>query len=77
MPQVLVRDVPKPVLARLKARARRDGRSLQAELRAILVKASEPDLFDSLAAADRIRAMLAGRTFSQTGTESIREDRDR
>jgi plasmid stability protein len=76
MAQVLVRDVPKPVLARLKARARRDGRSLQAELREILVKASEPDLFDARMAADRIRAMFAGRKFSDS-TELIREDRDR
>ena len=61
MAQVLVRSLEPPILERLKSRARRHGRSLQAELKAILEAASEGDLLDARLVADRIRRTLKGR----------------
>ena len=76
MPQVLVRSLDRPVLNRLKARAKRNGRSLQAELKAILEDASRRDLLQSYWVALRIRKALKGRRFSDT-TELVAEDRRR
>ena len=76
MSQVLVRDLDQPILERLKARARRHGRSLQAELKEILEAASEADLLDARVVADRIRRSLRGRRTTDSG-ESQAEDRRR
>ena len=76
MSQVLVRDLDQPILERLKARARRHGRSLQAELKEILEAASEADLLDARLVADRIRRSLRGRRTTDSG-ESQAEDRRR
>jgi plasmid stability protein len=74
--QVLVRDLDQPILERLKARARRHGRSLQAELKEILEAAAEADLLDARLVADRIRRSLRGRGTTDSG-ESQAEDRRR
>jgi antitoxin FitA len=42
MPEVLVRNLEEAVVERLKARARDNGRSLQAELKLILEQAARP-----------------------------------
>jgi hypothetical protein len=63
-------------LERLKARARRHGRSLQAELKEILEAASEADLLDARLVADRIRRSLRGRRTTDSG-KSQAEDRRR
>jgi antitoxin FitA len=76
MPQVLVRSLDRPVLNRLKARAKRNGRSLQAELKAILEDASRRDLLQAYWVALRIRRALKGRRFPDT-TEMVAEDRRR
>ena len=76
MSQVLVRRLDPTLLERLKARARRNGRSLQAELKAILEAASEGDLLDARLVADRIRSALKGRGTSDSGTSQA-EDRRR
>jgi len=76
MAQVLVRSLEQPILERLKARARRHGRSLQAELKAILEAASEGDLLDARRVADRIRRALKGRPHFDSGTMQ-EEDRRR
>ena len=76
MSQVLVRNLDEPILERLKARARRNGRSLQAELKAILEAASEADLLDARLVADRIRRYFRGRRTTDSG-ESQAEDRRR
>jgi plasmid stability protein len=76
MSQVLVRDLDPPILERLKARARRHGRSLQAELKEILEAATEADLLDARLVADRIRRSLRGRRTTDSG-ESQAEDRRR
>ncbi len=76
MPQVLVRNIGEPLLGRLKARARRHGRSLQVELKAILEAASESDLLEARLMADRIRRVLKGRRASDSGALQD-EDRQR
>jgi plasmid stability protein len=76
MAQVLIRDLDQEVLDRLKQRAERSGRSLEAELRSILRQASGLDKEQVLAELEKIRALYAGRTFSDSA-ELIREDRDR
>lgn len=76
MASLLVRDVPEDLVARLKERARANGRSAEAEHREILRRAlSEDDgaRFEALAA--QLRAITAGRR--QTPAEDLlREMRD-
>jgi len=74
--RVLIRDLELAVLERLEARARRHGRSLQAELKSILEAASAGDLLDARIVADRIRTALQGRRRSDSGTSQA-EDRRR
>jgi plasmid stability protein len=77
MPDVLVRDLDERTLELLKARARARGRSLQAELKAILeVTARASDVEAARALADRIGAELAGRPHSDSAA-MIAEDRAR
>ena len=76
MAQVLVRDIDDAVIDRLKVRAQHNGRSLEAELRMILQRASTERDRDWRAELERVRAMFTGRTFSDSA-ELIREDRDR
>jgi plasmid stability protein len=59
---------------RLKVRAKGHGRSLQAELKEILDKASRQSPVEARALADRIRRELAGRTHSDS-VDLLREDR--
>ena len=76
MPQVLVRGVAPVVIRKLKARARRHRRSLEAELRDIVETAARMDLADAVAMVRRVRAMFRGRTFSDSAA-LIRRDRAR
>ncbi|HZO86707.1 MAG TPA: hypothetical protein VFB38_00105 [Chthonomonadaceae bacterium] len=76
MPQVLVREVEPAVVERLKQRAQRHGRSLEAELRVILRQAVGLDMQAALEELRRIQDDFAGRTFSDS-TELLREDRER
>ena len=76
MPEVLVRDLKADVVARLKERARRHGRSLQTELKEILIHASRQDPLQARTIANRIRRRLAGRTHSDS-VELLAEDRAR
>ena len=75
MSEVLVRDLDPLVLQRLKQRAARSGRSLQAELKSILEAAARP-VEDAAALAARIRRSLKGRRHSDSA-ELIARDRDR
>jgi plasmid stability protein len=76
MGQVLIRNVEDSVIERLKARAARHGRSLEAELRLVLEQAAAVDHTKLFETADRIRKELEGRYHSDS-TQLIREDRDR
>ena len=75
MGQVLVRDLDPEVIEHLKQRARRNNRSLQAELRAILEQAAGVNDSRVHAAVEDVRRFFAGRHFSDSA-ELIREDRE-
>jgi len=76
MAQILIRDLDKQVVERLKAPARRGGRSLQSEVKTILEDAARVDMEAARALTDEIRRRFAGRTFSDSA-DLIREERDR
>src|SRR3989338_8785273 len=66
MAQVLVRDLDKTVIERLKTRAQQHGRSLQVEFKTILEQAARSDLETARRAAERLRRKLAGRKVSDS-----------
>lgn len=76
MPQVLVRGLDPTTLERLKARARRHNRSLQAELREILERAARTDLITARRTAEQLRKKLAGGRHTDSA-DLIAEDRAR
>jgi plasmid stability protein len=68
MATALVRDLDDEVYERLKARAAGNDRSLEAELREILVLASKQvDLATARSAADAMWQRLEGRPHSDSG----------
>jgi plasmid stability protein len=77
MANLLVRDLDAGVLARLKEQARRNHRSLQGEVRAILEEAAGRATRDeALAVIDKWRRRWGDRVFSDSAP-LIRADRDR
>jgi len=76
MARVLIRDLDERTVERLKQRAARNHRSLQAELRMIVERAAAVDIVESRAVASRIRRKLSGRKHSDS-TARIAEDRQR
>lgn len=76
MARVLIRDLDEETVERLKARAARNGRSLQAELQIIVERAAASDILESRDVAARIRRKLAGRKHSDS-TLLVADDRRR
>jgi len=76
MADVLIRNVSRRVLSRLKKRAAAHGRSLQAELQQVLADGAGPDLSKVRRLAAKMRRDLAGRAHSDSAG-LVREDRDR
>ncbi len=76
MPDVLIRGLSKKTLDRLKARARTNNRSLQAELKSLLHRAAGEGSRGVPPEILRIRELFEGQTFPDSA-EMIREDRDR
>lgn len=76
MAQMLVRNVAPGVATRIKARAKRNGRSLEAELRVILEREAAKPSGKALAAVECVQSLFARRRFSDSG-KLIREDRRR
>ena len=76
MSQILVRNLSDEVVERLKARAKANGRSLQAEVKMILEQNARLEMDTFREVSERISKELeaTGRTFSDS-TELIREDR--
>ena len=66
MPAIHIRDLSRATLERLKARARRNDRSLQAELKSILEGAAATDWSRTRALATRLRKSLARRAHSDS-----------
>ena len=76
MTDILIRGLDAQTLRRLKARARRNGRSLQSEAKMLLEQAAgvgSDELADIL---DGWQQRFAGRKFAESAT-LIREDRAR
>lgn len=74
MPSVHIRGLSGPTLEKLRARARRNDRSLQAELKLILEEAAGRDWSDTLARAERMSRQLARRVHDDS-TQLIARDR--
>lgn len=73
--QVVVRNLDPGVVAALKRRASRAGRSLERELRTILSREARSDRRELIAEANGIRGMTPGPL--PDSTELLRQDRDR
>ena len=76
MAQVLIRDVTPETVAKLKSRALRNRRSLEAELRMIVEQAAEESAIDMLSEVNRVRALFADRRFDDS-TKLLSADRER
>ena len=76
MPDILVRDLGADIVNRLKAVAKRHGRSLQSEVKVILIDATALSMDEARVLSDRWRKRLAGRVVSDSA-KRIREDRKR
>ena len=70
------RNLDDAVVARLKARAKANGRSLEAEVRLILEQSAKVDMATARQMVLDTREKLKGRKFPDV-VELIREDRDR
>ncbi len=78
MASVTIRNLDDDVVAALKQRAKANNRSLEAELRVVLVRAVRGyDAEEFLALADRIRAMTPKDRPQTDSVELLREDRQR
>ena len=76
MAQLLVRDLEKETIERLKTRAKQHNRSLQGEVKLILQNAAKLSMAEASNVASGWQKRLGGRKFSDSST-LIREDRDR
>ena len=76
MGQVLVRNLSREVVRKLKMRAQQHRRSLQEELKDILEQAARHNAKDVQAKVNQVRKLFAGRKFSDS-SDLIRQDRVR
>ncbi len=76
MSDILVRGLDRQVVSRLKATAKRHGRSLQGEVKAILVEAVSFLSKEAQAVSTNWKKKLSGGKHSDNA-DLIREDRDR
>lgn len=79
MAQILVRNLKKRVLSRLKDRAKKEHRSLQAEVKSILERVADEPVMDMALAkklSQQFQSKFAGRKFPPS-IQFIREDRNR
>lgn len=78
MTDVLVRNLSEEVVEKLKARAHKNGRSLQRELKMLVEQSVVTDAVDALALARKVRRRLARKGARQSDSAKlVREDRDR
>ncbi|HEY3488719.1 MAG TPA: hypothetical protein VGK27_01195 [Candidatus Deferrimicrobiaceae bacterium] len=76
MSQILVRDLDESLVERLKRQAKRHHRSLQGEVKAILVESVRLTPSEMLATAEDWHRRLAGGKFGDSAL-LVREDRGR
>jgi plasmid stability protein len=74
--EVLIRNLDERTVAKLKERAARNERSLQAELQTIVERAAAIDVIESRALAERIRRKLGNRTHTDSAA-LLADDRRR
>lgn len=77
MPDVLIRGLDEQTLKRLKARAKRHGRSVQQEARLLLEQAAGGGAEEIARMLDGWKKRFAGRKFSGSSAGLIRRDRGR
>ncbi len=78
MASVTIRNLDDDVVAALKQRAKANSRSLEAELRVVLIRAVRGEQhFDLAREAERIRAMTPKDRPQTDSVELLREDRRR
>ncbi|HEY3317615.1 MAG TPA: hypothetical protein VGK50_04260 [Coriobacteriia bacterium] len=75
MPDFLIRGLDKTTMDALRARAEKNGRSLQAEIKDALKRSVKMTREESIAASERLLAKFGGKKLSGS-TEAIREFRD-
>jgi plasmid stability protein len=68
MPNILVRDLAPETIKLLKARAHRNGRSMQSELKHILEGAAQTESLDAALLSAKIRRMLGDREHSDSAS---------
>jgi plasmid stability protein len=78
MPDVLIRNIDKETLDRLKERAKNNNRSLQEELKELVEFHAKPDISET---RDRVHEILvkykaSGKSFPDSGDE-LSKDRER
>jgi antitoxin FitA len=76
MAQILIRNLDDEIVARLKERARRQGRSLEAEARVILTQAAGLGFHDARQLMRQWHRKLRDRALPDS-TDLVREDRQR
>lgn len=78
MANVLIRNIDKEILNRLKERARMNNRSLQEELKEMVEMHAKPGLEETRSRVNDIlvKYKTSGKTFTDSG-EEISEDRNR
>ena len=76
MTQILIRGLDEKMVAQLKERAKRNGRSLEGEARSILETAAGASLTETREILRKWQKAFAGHRFSDS-TDLIREDRQR
>lgn len=76
MPNVLVEDLDAEVLNQLQGRATTNGRSLQAEMKAILEQAAQARMLEARARAVQIRSSFGQGAYSDSAA-LLAEDRRR
>lgn len=76
MADILVRGLAERTVQRLKARAKRNGRSLQGEVKDVLERAAGPDERTVAEILEKWEKRFAGRRFSRSAA-IVRADRRR
>lgn len=79
MADVLIRGVPEETVEVLKRRAREHNRSLQGELRELLVASASEEWLDGAALAREVRRRIEedrGAPFEDDSADIVRADRD-
>lgn len=76
MAQILIRNMDDRVVESLKKRAKREGRSLQSEVKRILEQAARIDMDTAQKMLKQFRSRFKGRRFSDS-VDILREDHER